>query len=84
MASLRGGMRAGGERLGVLPALPLEVIRRIIAERAKGLIFQAIADGLMEGRIVTSRGRPTWYPATIKAGSFRAIMPPSSSARSSR
>jgi hypothetical protein len=57
MASLRGGMRAGGERLGVLPALPLDVIRWIIAERAKGLIFQAIADGLMEGRIVTSRGR---------------------------
>jgi DNA invertase Pin-like site-specific DNA recombinase len=39
--------RARGERLGAAPALPLEVTRRILAERANGRTFQAIADGLM-------------------------------------
>ena len=57
MASLRGGMCAREERFGALPALPLEGTCRIIAERAEGLTVQAIADGLMEDRIVTSRVR---------------------------
>jgi DNA invertase Pin-like site-specific DNA recombinase len=59
--------RARGERLGAAPALPVEVTRRIIAERANGRTFQAIADGLMEDGIPTARGKTRWFPATIKA-----------------
>lgn len=59
--------RARGERLGAAPALPLEVTRRIVAERAEGKTFQAIADGLMADGVPTARGKQTWYPATIKA-----------------
>jgi DNA invertase Pin-like site-specific DNA recombinase len=59
--------RARGERLGAAPALPLEVTRRIIAERAAGRTFQAIAEELMADGIPTARGKTRWYAATIKA-----------------
>jgi DNA invertase Pin-like site-specific DNA recombinase len=59
--------RARGERLGAGPNLPFEVTRRIVEERKRGKTFQAIADGLVDDGIPTSRGRTTWYPATIKA-----------------
>jgi hypothetical protein len=45
----------------------LEITRRIIAERAGGRTFQAIADGLMADGISTARGKTRWFPATIKA-----------------
>ena len=54
--------RARGERLGAVPALPLEVTRRILTERANGRTFQAIADGLMEAGILTVRGKTRWFP----------------------
>ena len=50
-----------------MPALPLEVTLRIVAERANGRTFQAIADGLMADGILTARGKSRWHPATIKA-----------------
>jgi hypothetical protein len=59
--------RARGERLGAAPNLPLEVTRRILAERASGRTFQAIADGLIADGIPTARGKKLWFPATIKA-----------------
>ena len=59
--------RARGERLGAAPALPLEVTQRILAERADGRTFQAIADGLMADWIPTARGHSRWFPATIRA-----------------
>ena len=59
--------RARGERLGAAPALPLEITRRIVTERAAGRTFQAIAEGLMANGIPTSRGKTRWYAATIKA-----------------
>jgi hypothetical protein len=43
------------------------VTRRIIAERANGLTFQAIGDGLRAEGIPTARGKTRWFPATIKA-----------------
>ncbi|APE09633.1 hypothetical protein BO226_10815 [Rhodococcus sp. 2G] len=49
------------------PALPREVTRRIVTERAEGRTFQAIADRLMSDGIPTARGKATWYPATVKA-----------------
>jgi DNA invertase Pin-like site-specific DNA recombinase len=59
--------RARGKRLGARPNLPFEVTRRIVEERKQGKTFQAIAAGLMDEGISTSRGRTTWFPATIKA-----------------
>jgi DNA invertase Pin-like site-specific DNA recombinase len=59
--------RVRGERLGAAPALPMEITRRIISERANGRTFQAIADGLMAEGIPTARGKTRWFPATIKA-----------------
>jgi len=58
---------ARGERLGARPALPVDVTRRILTERAAGRTFQAIADGLMAEGVRTSRGGAKWHPATIKA-----------------
>ena len=52
--------RARGERLGAAPALPLEVTRRIITERAEGRTFQPIADELMAEGIPTARGKHRW------------------------
>jgi hypothetical protein len=59
--------RTRGERLGAAPTLPVDVTRRIIKERKEGRRFQAIADGLMADRILTSRGKTNWYPATVGA-----------------
>jgi hypothetical protein len=49
------------------PNLLPEVTRRIVGERRRGMTFQAIADGLMDDGMLTSRGRKSWYLATIKA-----------------
>jgi hypothetical protein len=62
-----GEHQSGPEELGARPNLPFEVTRRIVEERKQGKTFQAIADGLMDDGIPTSRGRRTWFPATIKA-----------------
>jgi DNA invertase Pin-like site-specific DNA recombinase len=59
--------RARGERLGAAPALQMGITRRIMSERANGLTFQAIADGLMAEGIPTVRRKTRWFPATIKA-----------------
>ena len=59
--------RARGERLGAAPALPMQITRRIIAERREGRTFEAIAEGLMADGIPTARGKNRWFPATIKA-----------------
>ena len=59
--------RTRGERLGAVPAQPMEITRRIISERANGRTFQAIADRLMAEGIPTARGKTRWFPATIKA-----------------
>lgn len=59
--------RARGERLGATPALPVEITRRIIAERKARRTFQAIADGLITDGVPTARGKARWYPATIRS-----------------
>jgi hypothetical protein len=59
--------RARGERLDAAPALPMQITRRIIAERGNGRTFQAIAEGLMADGVPTARGKPGWYAATIYA-----------------
>ena len=60
--------RARGERLGARPNLPRDLTHRIMSERRRGLTFQAIADGLMEDGILTSRGRQTWYSSDNQSG----------------
>ena len=59
--------RARGERLGATPALPVEITRRIIAERKARRTFQAIADGLITDGVPTATGKARWYPATIRS-----------------
>ena len=49
------------------PAVPVEVTRRIVAERAAGGTFQEIADALMADGIPSAGGKTLWYPATIRA-----------------
>ena len=61
--------RAGGEQLDAAPAMPMQITRRIIAERGNGRTFQAIAEGLMADGVPvpTARGKPGWYAASIYA-----------------
>jgi DNA invertase Pin-like site-specific DNA recombinase len=58
--------RARGERLGAAPRLPLEITRRIIAERAGGRTFQAIADRLMADGIPTARDKTRWFRRRLR------------------
>ena len=59
--------RAGGERLDAAPAMPMQITRRIIAERGNGRTFQAIAEGLTADGAPTARGKPGWCTASIYA-----------------
>ncbi len=56
--------RADGVRLGRPRALPLEVVSRIVRERACGATLAAIADGLRADDIPTAQGG-IWRPGTI-------------------
>lgn len=56
--------RAKGVRLGRPPALPEEVVARIIAERNDGATWQAIADMLNTEGVPTAQGG-IWRPGTI-------------------
>lgn len=58
--------KAKGVRLGRPRTMPTEVLRRIVAERAAGRTFAAIADGLTADGTPTARGGPRWYPSTIR------------------
>ncbi len=56
--------RANGVRLGRPRALPLEVVARIVAERASGATLGTIADRLRTDEVPTAHGG-TWRPGTI-------------------
>ncbi len=56
--------RADGVRLGRPRALPLEVVSRVVRERASGATLAAIADGLRADDTPTAHGG-TWRPGTI-------------------
>jgi DNA invertase Pin-like site-specific DNA recombinase len=58
--------RAQGARLGRPVALPTEVRDRIVAERAAGRPFAAIAADLVADGVPTARGG-RWAPATVRA-----------------
>lgn len=54
--------RAAGALLGRPAALPAEVVERIVAERAAGAGWSAIARGLVADEVPTAQGGATWYP----------------------
>ncbi|MHB8670799.1 MAG: recombinase family protein [Acidimicrobiales bacterium] len=58
--------RAQGVRLGRPQSLPDEVVARIVADRARGLTLQAIADRLGAEGVATAHGGKRWYPSTIR------------------
>lgn len=58
--------REAGVRLGRPRALPTDLLRRIVAERAAGRTLAAIADGLNADGTATAQGGRRWYPSTIR------------------
>jgi len=59
--------RAQGVRLGGPQLLPLDVVRRIVTERAAGRSLPVIAAALAADEVPTARGGSRWYPSTIAA-----------------
>lgn len=59
--------RAAGVRLGRPSAVPAEVVRRIVAERAAGAGLRVIAEGLTRDQVATARGGTKWSTSTIQA-----------------
>ena len=57
--------KSEGARLGRPVALANDTRNRIVTERANGLTFQAIADGLTADGIPTARGGK-WYAGTVQ------------------
>lgn len=57
--------RAAGVRLGRPQTLPLDVVRRIVDERATGRSMPAIAAGLTAARIPTARGGASWATSSV-------------------
>jgi DNA invertase Pin-like site-specific DNA recombinase len=54
-----------GVDMGPMNKTPEEVKQRVISERALGLSYQKIADGLNRDQVPTQNGRQ-WYPTTVK------------------
>ena len=59
--------RAAGVRLGRTPSLPAAVVSRVVAERAAGLSFAAVAKLLNDEGVPTAQGGRCWYAATVRA-----------------
>jgi DNA invertase Pin-like site-specific DNA recombinase len=66
--------RAKGVRLGNprLQRTPDSVRRRILALRAEGVSFHAIADELNRRRVPTAQGGRRWYAMSVRAVTLRA------------
>lgn len=56
--------KSRGQRLGA-PPVEDDIARRIVRERNAGMSLAAIAQGLEEDGIPTTRGGKRWYPSTI-------------------
>jgi DNA invertase Pin-like site-specific DNA recombinase len=59
--------RAQGVRLGRPAAVPLDVVRRIAAQREAGASLRAIADRLNADAVATAHGGRRWYASTVRA-----------------
>jgi DNA invertase Pin-like site-specific DNA recombinase len=58
---------AKGVVLGRRQSLSVEVVRRIVVERAAGASLPAIAASLVADGVPTAQGGATWHPSTIAA-----------------
>ena len=54
-----------GVDMGPMNKTPEEVKQRVTSERALGISYQKIADGLNRDQVPTQNGRK-WYPTTVK------------------
>lgn len=59
--------KAAGVRLGRPPALPADVVARILDQRHAGHSYPHIANQLNHDHIPTAHGGARWWPATIAA-----------------
>lgn len=59
--------KAEGVRLGRRSTLPVEVVQRIVDERAAGLSLRVIADRLTADRVATGQGGGKWHASTVSA-----------------
>jgi DNA invertase Pin-like site-specific DNA recombinase len=58
--------RRVGVRLGRPPLIDREIRARVVAERAAGRTFRAIAAGLTADGVPTVRGGARWHPETVR------------------
>lgn len=59
--------RAKGKVLGRSQSLSVDVVARIVAERAAGRSLPVIAAGLVADGVPTAQGGASWHPSTIAA-----------------
>jgi DNA invertase Pin-like site-specific DNA recombinase len=59
--------RSAGVGVGRPKSLPVEVVQRIVDERAIGISLPVIARGLMDDEISAARGGAKWYPSSVAA-----------------
>jgi DNA invertase Pin-like site-specific DNA recombinase len=55
-----------GERIGRPRAVKPFVVRRIVQVRNAGMSYDAIAQALMDAKILSPLGKPTWQPSTVR------------------
>ena len=59
--------KAQGVRLGRPPALPAEIVTRIISAHEAGASWSAIGRALDADGVPTAQGGARWYPATVRS-----------------
>jgi DNA invertase Pin-like site-specific DNA recombinase len=67
--------KVAGVRLGRPSSLPDHVVRKIVADRKRGLTLQAISDRLNSERVATSHGGTLWRPSSVRAVLMSADSP---------
>lgn len=61
------------KRVGRKPALPADVVSRILRESARGLSLAEIARRLNRDGIPTAQGGRQWWPSTVRGVLSRAV-----------
>jgi DNA invertase Pin-like site-specific DNA recombinase len=60
-------LQRGGVVLGRPATIPVEVVARIVAERAGGRSYRLVADGLNADQVPTAQGGNKWHASTVRA-----------------
>lgn len=55
-----------GEHIGRPRVASASVVRRIVQEREAGKTYDAIAQTLIDAKILSPLGKPTWQPSTVR------------------